>query len=87
MEDNLIKEEVKNMTYEEIWNRILEYMANYNTIENLIDYNSENISENNSEIVTEPSRPAVVLQTNPDPSPPPSQLILSTPVLLSNTEK
>jgi hypothetical protein len=24
LEDNLIKEEVKNMAYEEIWNRILE---------------------------------------------------------------
>jgi hypothetical protein len=59
IEDNLIKEEVNNMPLEEIWNRILEYIANYNTTENLTDYNNENNNENNceniSEITFEPS--------------------------------
>jgi uncharacterized protein YfaT (DUF1175 family) len=57
IEDNLIKEEVKNMTYEEIWNRILEYIANYNTTENLIDCNDENNNENISEITSNPISP------------------------------
>jgi hypothetical protein len=47
-EDNLVKEKVKNMTYEEIWNRILEYIANYNTTENLNKETTSNSTNTNT---------------------------------------
>jgi hypothetical protein len=73
IEDNLVKEEVKNMTYEEIWIRILEYIVNYNTTENLIDYNE--------------TPQSMILHPNSDPLPPPSPLTLFTPIVLPDTEK
>jgi hypothetical protein len=61
------------MPLEEIWNQILEYIPNYNTTENLIDYN-------------EPLQ-SMTLHPNPDSSPPPSPLTLSTHFIPPNIEK
>jgi hypothetical protein len=89
IEDNLIKEEVNNMPLEEIWNRILEYIANYNTTENLINYYNENNNKNNIENISEitPKTHAVTLHPKTDPSPPVSPLILPEPVITLNPEK
>jgi hypothetical protein len=89
IEDNLIKEEVNNMPLEEIWNRILESIANYNTTENLIDYYNENNNENNIENISEITHEthAVTLHLKTDPSPPVSPLTLPDPVIPTNTEK
>jgi hypothetical protein len=69
------------MTLEEIWDRILEYIDNHNTTENIFNYSAENNSEqnlnyppaieNNSKIESQR-----VLQPNPHPSPPFSPLTL-----------
>jgi hypothetical protein len=40
IEENLIKEQVNNMTLEELWKQILEYIVNHNTTENIFNYNS-----------------------------------------------
>jgi hypothetical protein len=86
IEENLIKEQVKNMTLEELWAQILEYIVNHNTTENIFNYNSgqnmngetseqqpQNI-ENNSEIESER-----VLQPNPNPQSPTESAALPSP--------
>jgi hypothetical protein len=73
------------VTLEEIWDRILEYIANHNTTENIFDYNAENNSEqnlNNSPAAKQPQP-----QPNPDPSPPVSPLTLREPAIPTNPEK
>jgi hypothetical protein len=60
IEDNLIEEEVNNMTLEEMWNRILEYIANHNTTENIFDYITENNSGQNL------NNPPAAEQPNPN---------------------
>jgi hypothetical protein len=56
--DKLITDNiVQNMAYEEIWDRILEFIANYTTTKNIFNYTSENISENTSENYPKPETP------------------------------
>jgi hypothetical protein len=51
------------MSYEEIWEQILEYIANHITTENNFDYNTNNSPENFSEIV--PQSPLPRFEPNP----------------------
>ena len=93
IEENLIKEQVNNVTLEELWTQILEYIVNHNTTENIFNYNSgQNMNgevseqqpqntENNSEIESER-----VLQPNPN-SPPASPPILPETTIPTNPEK
>jgi hypothetical protein len=83
--ENLIEEEVNNMTLEEIWERILEYIANHNTTENIFDYNSENISGQN--LNQHPAAEQHHPHPNTDPSPLPSPPTLLKHVIPINPEK
>ena len=65
IEDNLIQEEIKNTPLEEMWDRILEYITNHTTTENIFDYNSENNTENNTENNSENNTET----TEPNPQP------------------